>query len=163
MGFSWMRSFSGWICRWWFLKSVEASRSGRRARIIGPVFAGLRACGLGLVIFPFLSGQLSAVKARGSASEVDLPDLAIWCFIVDGSVLSALVFSGSSVVFSGDYAAFEIVSVVSCGSLTSGTLNRLEVKATSFGSRRSVRRLSPGSAFLLDYKDVTIKAPVESC
>jgi len=31
---------------------------------------------------------------RGSASEVDLPDLAVMGFIVDGSVLSALVFSG---------------------------------------------------------------------
>ncbi|WZZ22088.1 hypothetical protein YC2023_123475 [Brassica napus] len=98
----------------------------------------------------------------------------------------------SSVEFSGDSAAYDIFSVVSCGSLTSGVQSVWRLKQHPsvldgcaclvgwWGSLVSVS-LSPGwrrvwsgfcaalapilsgSAFLLDYKDVTIKAPVESC
>ncbi|CAF1919500.1 unnamed protein product [Brassica napus] len=97
------------ICCWWFLKSVEVSISGRRVKFIG--------------------------RARVSVLEVDLLDISVLGFIVDGSVLSALVFSDFLRGVSDEYAAFELILIVSCGSLTSGVSNRLEVEATSFGSR----------------------------
>lgn len=73
------------------------SRSGRRARLIGWVFAlesAFRSLLASTGVFPFSPVSLSAVKARVSVSEVDPSDLAFMGFIVDGSVFSGLVFSG---------------------------------------------------------------------
>lgn len=85
------------IRRWLFLKSVEASRSGRRVRFIGRVFAvesSFRSLRASTGDFSFTPVSLSAVKSCGSVLEVDFPDIAVLGFIMDGSVLSTLIFSG---------------------------------------------------------------------
>ncbi|KAH0939402.1 hypothetical protein HID58_006863 [Brassica napus] len=124
-----------YIRRWLFLKSVEASRSGRRVRFIGRVFA---------VESSFRSLRTST-------------DIAVLGFIVDESVLSTLVLSGflrrrvrkaGGVVWSTSHS-------LPVGGVCGVDYAQLQHQSTRIVSDK-------GSDFLLDSKDVTIKAPMDS-